>query len=279
MRAAIDIGSNSVRLAKSDGIRRANITKLADGIERTGTLSPAGVAATLDVLAAYAAETKGCAVTAFATEAVRRAKDGALFVAAVKARTGLTVKVVPPETEAQLALFGASKPDGAATVCDLGGGSMEVVSAADGVTPDYVKSLPLGVVVLKNKFAPFGADKYRAAIDAAPTLVAEYGKVADRPLVMLGGSACNIAAGFLGLRYYDADKVNGCRMTAADLDGFLPILMSDKLSVLRPVCEKRADTIAFGAIIIQALMNHIGADSFTVSDCDNLDAVLNGFEL
>ena len=96
---------------------------------------------------------------------------------------------------------------------------------------------------------------------------------------MLGGSACNIAAGFLGLRYYDADKVNGCRMTAADLDGFLPILMSDKLSVLRPVCEKRADTIAFGAIIIQALMNHIGADSFTVSDCDNLDAVLNGFEL
>lgn len=279
MKAAIDIGSNSVRLAKSDGIRRSSITKLADGIERTGRLSPQGVAATLDALAAYAAEVSDCEVVAFATEAMRRAEDGAEFVAAVKARTGLDVAVVPPETEARLALFGAKKPNGAATVCDLGGGSMEVVSTVDGVTPDYIKSLPLGVVVLKNKFSPFGADKYRAAIDAAPALVAEYGRIADRPLVMLGGSACSIAAGFINLRYYDADRVNGRYISAADLDGFLPVLMSDRLSVLRPVCEKRADTIAFGAIIIQALLNHIGASGFTVSDSDNLDAVLNGFEL
>lgn len=279
MKAAIDIGSNSVRLAKSDGIRRSSITKLADGIERTGKLSPQGVAATLDALAAYAAEVTDCEVVAFATEAVRRAEDGAEFVAAVKARTGLDVAVVPPETEARLALFGAKKPSGAVTVCDLGGGSMEVVSTADGATPDYIKSLPLGVVVLKNKFSPFGADKYRAAIDAAPALVAEYGRIADRPLVMLGGSACSIAAGIMNLRYYDADRVNGRYISAADLDGFLPVLMSDRLSVLRPVCEKRADTIAFGAIIIQALLNHIGASGFTVSDSDNLDAVLNGFEL
>ncbi len=58
MRAAIDIGSNSVRLAMSDGTVTSEITKLADGIERTGALSPAGVAATLDALSAFAAAAK-----------------------------------------------------------------------------------------------------------------------------------------------------------------------------------------------------------------------------
>lgn len=271
MNAAIDIGSNSVRLLTSDGVKRSVITKLADGIETTGKLSPAGVKATLDALAEFSAPCRGAERTlVFATEAVRRASDGDEFCAAVKLRTGMAVTVLSGAQEAEYALRGAKKPNGAVTVCDLGGGSMEIISAADGRTPEYIKSLPLGVVVLKNKFK----GDYRSAIDGMPELIDEYGAIEPYPLAVMGGSACAIAAGILNLKVYDADKINGAFISARELDDAMPMLLSPELATLRPVCRKRADTIPYGAITIQALINHIGVDGFYVSDSGNLEAAL-----
>ncbi len=274
MRAAIDIGSNSIRLALSDGTGRSTITKLADGIDRTGKLSPVGISATLDALREYAkvCRAAGCdSITVFATEAVRRAADGAQFCAAVKAEINLDVLILSAEQEARLALAGATKPNGAITVCDLGGGSLEVICSEDGKTPSYVKSLPLGVVVMKNKFN----GDYRRAIDELPTLLREYGTVPAYPVVITGGSACTIAACMLNLKIYDKNKVSS-RFTAKQLDDFMPMLLSPKLALFRPVCQKRADTVPYGAIVIQALLNRLGATEFYVSDASNLEAVLNG---
>ncbi len=272
--AAIDIGSNSVRLALSDGTVRSVITKLADGIESSGALSQDGKSKTLTVLKEFAEETREYdGVTAFATEAIRRAADGEAFCAEIKKHTGLSVKILTGEDEARLALFGAVKPRGAVTVCDLGGGSMELISSADGITPDYIKSLPLGVVVLKNKFR----GDYGSAVDSAETLVQDFAPFPERrPLVIIGGSICSIAAAAQNMRVYDKAAVNGYKMTFGMLDGLLPMLMSKDLPVFRPICAKRADTIAYGAIIIRALLNVLNMDSFTVSDSGNLDAVLSG---
>lgn len=272
MRAAIDIGSNSVRLLTTDGLKRSTITKLADGMESTGVLSPLGAETTIAVLREYVSLVGGAKLTAFATEAVRRAKDGKEFVARVKKEVGVDILLLSPEDEARLALIGAKKDDGAVTVCDLGGGSLEVISAADGVNPEYIKSLPLGVVILKNKYG----NNYSKLIDEAPSLVSPYGEIKKYPVVFMGGSACNIAAGLMNLPHYDAQKVNGYKITLKDLDGFLPILTSKNLATLRPVCAKRADTVAYGAIMIIALLNHIGVTEFTVSDSSNLEAILRG---
>lgn len=271
MHAAIDIGSNSVRLALSNGVRRSVITKLADGLTASGRLSQSGVRATLDALRSFAAECAACdSVLAFATEAVRRAADGEEFRAAVKRETGLDVRVLSPDEEATFALRGAVKPSGAVTVCDLGGGSMELISSSDGKTPEYVKSLPLGVVVLKNRY---GGD-YRAAIDTAPSLVADYGEIKPYPLVLIGGSACAVAAAILNLRVYDANAINGAHFTSNDLDDVMPLILSKKLATLRPVVKNRADTLPYGAMILQALINHVGATDFYVSDSSNLEAAL-----
>lgn len=272
MRAAIDIGSNSIRYLDGTGRKRSVITKLADGIETAGVLSPAGVSATVEALKEFAALGSGLDIIAFATEAVRRAKDGAEFIRLVKRETGIDVKLLSPEDEARLALFGAKKPSGAVSVCDLGGGSMELISAADGVTPEYIKSLPLGVVVLKNRFN----GDYRKAADECAVLVKDYGATKDYPLVVMGGSACNIAAAMMDLPVYDATKVNGYRITARALDDFMPVLMSKKLAVLRPVCARRADTVAYGAIALLSLLNHMGLTEFTVSDSSNLEAAAKG---
>lgn len=281
MRAAIDIGSNSIRLAMTDGTKRSIITKLADGIAASGVLSPVGVENTIAALKDFVKIAGGAEMFAFATEAVRRASDGEEFISRVKSETGITVKLLAPEEEARLALFGAKKPSGAVSVCDLGGGSMELISSENGVDPVYVKSLPLGVVVLKNMFET-SADRpsaIRRAIDSADKLVQDYGETKPYPLVMLGGSACSIAAGLMSLNYYDGNKVNGYKITARDLDDFMPILSSPHIATLRPVLAKRADTVVYGAIIIRALLNKLGLTEFTVSDSDNLTAVLNGFKL
>lgn len=276
MRAAIDVGSNSVRLGLDNGEKYSVITKLADNLPASGVLSPDGAARTLDAIKDYvkkATDLKCGAndIKIFATEAVRRARDGALFCEKVKAAVGLSVTVLSPEDEARLALLGAKKPRGAVSVCDLGGGSMELISSQNGVDPEYVKSLPLGVVVLKNTFD----GDYRRATDAAPALVAEYGKTKSYPLVMIGGSACSIAAAEKNLPHYDKTEINGAFISAKRLDELMPVLLSPKLSVLRPVCAPRADTLPYGAIIIQALLNHIDANGFYVSDSDNLDAALS----
>ena len=273
MKAAIDIGSNSIRLALSDGTAMSQITQLAFGIENSGMLSPAGVAATVETIKEYKAMCDARGITdifAFATEAVRRAKDGNEFCQKVNDATGLAVAVLSPEQEATLALSGATKPKGAVTVCDLGSGSLEVISSRDGKTPDYVKSLPLGVVVLKNMFD----GDYRKAIDTLPAMVKEYGEVPNYPVVMCGGSACNIAAAILNLKTYDKNAVTA-KFTAKQLDDIMPILLSKKLKQFRPICTKRADTIPYGAIIIQALLNYIGVTEFYVSDSSNLEAILN----
>ena len=277
MRAAIDIGSNSIRLALSDGTVMSQVTQLALGIESSGKLSPVGVAATVETLKEYKAVCDEHGITdifAFATEAVRRATDGDEFCKKVKSDIGLDVHVLSGIQEAELALSGATKPDGAVTVCDLGGGSLEVICSADGKTPDYVKSLPLGVVVLKNMFD----GDYRKAIDDLPNRLNEYGDIPNYPVVLCGGSACNIAAAILNLKVYDKKAIS-TKFTVKQLDDVMPMLLSKKLSVLRPICTKRADTIPYGAIILQALLNYIGATEFYVSDASNLEAVLNNSEL
>lgn len=272
MKAAIDIGSNSIRLARSDGLALSRITKLADGLEKSGKLSPTGVADTIKALLEFRELTAGCErVTAFATEAVRKASDGGEFVALAEKQCGLKIRVLSGDEEARLALMGAIKPEGAVTVCDLGGGSMELISSKDGVTPEYAESLPLGVVVLKNRYR----GDYRALINDAPALVSKYKQKPTYPLVAIGGSACTIASAILNLNVYDKTKINGMHISAKDLDGVLPLLMSKHLKTLRPLCAKRADTVAYGAIILGALINVLGLDGFTVSDSGNLDAILN----
>ena len=272
MKAAIDIGSNSIRLALSDGTTLSQITQLAAGIEKSGKLSADGVTATIDALKEYKAicDQKDCeSVFTFATEAVRRASDGNRFIQQAKEQTGLTITLLSPQQEAELALMGATKPDGPVTVCDLGGGSLEIICSQDGKTPTFVTSLPLGVVVLKNKFN----GDYRRAIDEMPRLLTECSSVPHYPVVLCGGSATSIAAAILNLKAYDKNAVS-TKFTAKQLDDIMPILLSKNLSTFRPICAKRADTIPYGAILIQTLLNYLSASEFYVSDSSNLEAVL-----
>ncbi|MBA3048064.1 MAG: Ppx/GppA family phosphatase, partial [Brevundimonas sp.] len=154
--AAIDIGSNSVRLVLYRLEGRAIWTvfneKVLAGLGRdlatTGRLSVEGAAQALTALKRFAAVIEGVQPAhtfVAATAAVREAADGREFCDRVAAETGLRIRVLSGEEEARYAALGvlAGAPQATGVVGDLGGASLELVrlsstGAGRGVT------LPLG---------------------------------------------------------------------------------------------------------------------------------------
>jgi len=92
-----------------------------------------------------------------ATSAVREARNGGEFVQRLRRETGLRVRVVSGAEEARL-IFRAARhalglEGGPHLLLDVGGGSVELVLVQDG-RPLWLKSLPLGVARLTERFLP-----------------------------------------------------------------------------------------------------------------------------
>lgn len=162
-KAVIDIGSNSVRLIiyQLNGrsiIPRVNekvMAGLGEGLSETGRLPENGVKSALSALSRYAAICASFGVTevfAFATAAVRDAKDGAEFCRAVKVNTGISVHVFSGADEARYTALGvvAAQRDPTGLVGDLGGSSLELVTLNQGVL-SAGKTYRLGPLALVAK--------------------------------------------------------------------------------------------------------------------------------
>ncbi|MCL2371073.1 MAG: hypothetical protein FWC80_07605, partial [Firmicutes bacterium] len=113
--ALIDIGSNSVKLGVYIGAHTSFVpqniitTGLGEGLASTGTLSNGAIDRTFDaVLKLYndATNQKADKIIIFATEAVRAARNGNVFVSRVYDATGLEIDVISGEQEAQFGFFG-----------------------------------------------------------------------------------------------------------------------------------------------------------------------------
>ncbi|RZJ37327.1 MAG: Ppx/GppA family phosphatase [Brevundimonas sp.] len=168
--AAIDIGSNSVRLVLYRLEGRAIWTvfneKVLAGLGRdlseTGKLSVEGAAQALTALKRFAAVIDGVKpahVFVAATAAVREATDGQAFCDTVAAETGLKIRVLSGEEEARYAALGvlAGIPDADGVAADLGGSSLELVRLGGGKLERGI-TLPLGPFALTD---PKGAAEAR----------------------------------------------------------------------------------------------------------------------
>ncbi len=94
------------------------------------------------------AEDKGCEdLVAFATSAVREARNGEEVLAAIKGQTQVDIQVLSGADEATLTFLAVRRwygwSSGRLLVLDIGGGSLEIASGID-EAPDAAVSLPLG---------------------------------------------------------------------------------------------------------------------------------------
>ena len=165
--AAIDIGSNSIRSVVADvspggAIRVVDemkaMPRLGLGVDRTGVLGEGPMRAALDALqrmAALARQLKAERLEAVATSAVRDAANGGAFLDRVHEATGLRVRLLTGHEEARLSFRSAAAHFelgvGRTVVADIGGGSLELALAAEGLL-DRLVSMPFGAIRATEQF-------------------------------------------------------------------------------------------------------------------------------
>ena len=161
--AAVDVGSNSIRLLVAEYGRDSGLTvidevkeqpRLATGVAQTGRLDAGAMDRAIEALTRMkgVCERRGVTrVAAVATSAVREATNGPDFVRRVREATGLNLRVIDAEQEAQLSYRSVAHhfplEGGRTVVADIGGGSLELIGAMDGLIEHSV-SLPFGAVRL-----------------------------------------------------------------------------------------------------------------------------------
>jgi len=305
--AAIDCGTNSIRLLVADVpergphtdlVRRMEIVRLGQGVDATGRLAPEAIERTRRVLEEYAATARDLGATAVrmvATSATRDAANREYFEDMVVATLGQKPDVVPGREEAELSFLGATASLDAAAqahgnppprppflVVDIGGGSTEfVLGDSSGVRA--ARSVDVGCVRLTERHLagdPPTADEIgraEADIRAALALVVEEVPVAEAAsLVGLAGSVTTVAALALGLPEYDADTIHGSRIPVGAVRSVTAGLLTasrERRAALPVMHPGRVDVIGAGALVLRVLMDAFALDEVVVSEHDILDGI------
>lgn len=212
-KAAVDIGSNSIRYLGPNGERRLITTRLAENIISTGKLSDAAIErsiAALKELAALAAA-QDAKPYAYATSAVRDAKFGSRERFLALAGEIMPVRVLSGEEEATFARIGAGiadKPDWG--LIDLGGGSCQLISEG------FAVSAPMGCVRAKDicdKESDGSYESMREAVFKACEGLFRFPRIRITDWIGVGGTITTLAALSLGLEEYDANAVESTLLT------------------------------------------------------------------
>src|SRR5579862_3500742 len=165
--AAIDIGSNSIRMAAAEVLPGAPmrvlaservVTRLGESVFRSGLLAQEPLELTCSVLARMAQQYQKLdvvGVRAVATSAVRDARNQAEFIERASLAIGAPVEIVSGREEARLIHLGVQArwphPTRSLLIVDIGGGSAELISSEHGQMRDSL-SRPLGAVRLREIF-------------------------------------------------------------------------------------------------------------------------------
>jgi exopolyphosphatase/guanosine-5'-triphosphate,3'-diphosphate pyrophosphatase len=294
--AAVDIGSNSVRLkiARLTGHRLQaihedrEVTRLGDWVFRSGILSPDAMAETVKVLRRFhrAVQEAGTdSVRVVGTSALRDARNSQAFLEWVRSATGWTMEIISGLEEARLIHLGliSSLRVNASPVLmiDLGGGSCELTISSKGHIRDTV-SLPLGAVRLTTEFFHHDPPRKPELRRLRGFIEREIGRIADRvsrarPKVVIAtsGTAASLAAVCHGLYKTKGPRaavVSRAQMRrVAKMLARLPIDERKKLSGVGP---RRAEIIAAGAAVYAELVERFQLRGFRYSPLGLRDGLL-----
>src|SRR5215467_1424581 len=192
--AAVDIGSNSVRLKIAQLVSHhlvpvhedREVTRLGESVFSSGFLSPEAIALTVKVLRRFhrAVQKAGAdTVRVVATSALRDARNSRAFLEWVRSATGWRVEIISGLEEARLIHLGLTSTmrvnSSSVLMIDLGGGSCELTVSNKGHIRETV-SLPLGAVRLTNDFLHHDPPRKAELRQLRSLIRREIGRVAQR---------------------------------------------------------------------------------------------------
>jgi len=283
--AALDIGSNSVRLMVGE-VRNKQVTplytglrttRLAGGLQEEGNLDPNACRKTLEAVRYFKEVLAGWGnpvLEAVATSAMRRAGNGAEFARQLSGVLQVPVRVLAGEEEANLSYQGAvSALEGDyanLAVVDIGGGSTEIALQLTNKLSFF--SRPVGAVTCTQKNSTPSE-----ILDLLQPALEPVNKAGIEVMLAVGGTATTLAAMAQNLIAYDPRLVQGYRLTRETVARQLFQLagMSNaerkKLPGLMP---ERASIIVAGATILWVIMTCLDLDQVTVSEADLLHGII-----
>jgi exopolyphosphatase/guanosine-5'-triphosphate,3'-diphosphate pyrophosphatase len=299
--AALDLGTNNCRLliARPSGENFtvidafSRVVRLGEDLARTGRLGDAAMERALGALHVCAEKLRRRNVhlaRSVATEACRRAVNGAEFIERVHAETGIALDIISAQEEARLAVLGChillEQGIGPAVIFDIGGGSTELVLIEPGGKIPRILdwlSVPWGVVSLTDTVVGNEGDEaariaryaemrrlVRESFAPFADRVAELSRTAD-DIRLLGtsGTVTTLASLHLQLPQYDRRAVDGLIVPAEAMRA-----ISDRLShmslaerrTLPCIGNDRADLVVAGCAILESILDIWPAERLGVAD-------------
>ena len=287
-----DIGSNSVRTLRVEqdaaslpqfSGKHVYTTRLAEGLAETNLLSQSRMLQSLLVIRSLHSEhaAQGFSSFAYATSAVRDAKNGSAFIDSVEQIIGSGhARILTGAEEASFAQLGAN-PEGGRIIIDIGGGSTQIVR------PDSRESWPIGCVRAKD-LAPY-PDLFSITDALYPILSGVFGPptLDERPgrpavssehvipheaLLGVGGTITTLALlceGKDAFTPWQGEKtleLFALRAVLSALDS-----MGDRERANVPLLKDRHDVILHGGVILQYLLERLHSPRISATLSDGLD--------
>ncbi len=282
--AAIDIGTNSIRLMVAEPLRGGNYrildeekepARLGAALAKTGRLDPLAMDKTLAALGRMKQIAEGFLVTqirTIATCAVREAENGPEFVRRAREEVGLDIEVITAQQEALFAFQSVSRSfdlTGKPTaVADIGGGSTEIVLSI-GNFVEAIYTTQLGAVRLSetygNETGMLGGD-YFDLIDVIDRQLRKHTKnlvFVPHMLYGSGGTFTSLASMVMAQKGQHGLSVRGYQVTRAEvrhlLDRLRKLPLKDRASVAG-LSTDRADIIVAGLAIVDRIMDRFNVN-------------------
>ncbi|GHH63017.1 Ppx/GppA phosphatase family protein [Lentzea cavernae] len=304
--AAIDCGTNSIRLLIADVTKREDgtawlrdvhremkIVRLGQGVDATGRLHPDAIERTRQALLDYARtmQRKGVETARMvATSATRDASNRDEFFGMTEQILGAPAEVITGDEEARLSYLGAvadlDPDEGPFLVTDLGGGSTEFVLGT-GAEVEAARSMDIGCVRLTERFLhsdPPEKDEIEKAEAFARAAIKEAFEVVPvekmKTWIGVAGTVTTLSALVQGLEVYNSDDIHLSRITLDNVREITDRILSmthDERASLGPMHPGRVDVICGGAVVLRAiaeeLENRAGIRTLVCSEHDILDGI------
>lgn len=292
--AAIDIGSNSIKLvvvdaAASDSFavlaREREVVRLGHETLVRGYIGRAAMLRAAECIKRFRsiAEARGAeSIVAIATASVREANNAINFIRAIEQKAGVRVEVLSGIEEARLiglaASRGCSNKGTASLNIDIGGGSTEISIFRDG-QPVKLLSIKLGAVGLTERFVK--SDPPRA--DELNNLRAEIQSALDRPAremrehrwdAVTGTSGTILAIG-AALRRRSVSGNGEAAQPVASVINLKELTQRNAALCVMNVAQRReaagfmarrAEIIVAGAQVLEGTMRALGIKSLRTCD-------------
>jgi exopolyphosphatase/guanosine-5'-triphosphate,3'-diphosphate pyrophosphatase len=285
----LDVGSNTVHLLVVDAhpgaapLPAASVKSalgLAELVLADGTLGADGAARLCETVENARKEADELGVEellAFATSAVREARDGDTVLAEVRKRTGVDLQVLSGVDEAKLTFLAVRRwfgwSAGRLLALDIGGGSFEVAAGED-EDPDVAASLPLGASRLTRdwlsndppKRSEIAALRKYAKAQLSP-LVKDLYELGDPTMVVATSKSFRSLARIAGAAPYSKGQYVSRSLTKADLAGVtarLSKMGGPERSMLPGVSPNRARQLLAAALVAAEAMDLLGVDQVEI---------------